>query len=217
MKGDTWMAWKKAAALVAIMFGFSTPGLASDFYVGAGVGLSSVNGETEDDINISRGFPSEISLRGLTFNDRDSTWRLFAGYQFHPRFAAEVGYSDLGQFDYDGSINVSGTLGIESWTFAGRWNVPVTDIVFLTGRAGFARANFDAKGEIGLIIIGGPIVIPPASTVPWKSPDNRWGVLFDFGVAWRMLPKWDLTLSYEQQRVKVQDVEALTLSVTFKP
>lgn len=153
----------KSLFLLFVLLGFSASGGAAEFYFGAGIGTSAVNGETEDDTTVSIGFPAEISLRGLTFNDGDSTWRLFAGYQFHPRFAAEVGYSDLGKFEYDSSINVSGTLGIETWTFAGRWNVPVTENVFLTGRAGFARANFDAKGKVDVIVVGGPIVLPPAS------------------------------------------------------
>jgi opacity protein-like surface antigen len=92
---------------------------------------------------------------GLTINscdDKDTAWKLFAGYRFHRNIAAELSYIQLGDFTanvtYLGtpiSINADGkAFGIAA---LGIW--PVSPQFDVFGKLGFLRTEVEATGTSG--------------------------------------------------------------------
>src|SRR5437870_8660702 len=92
---------KSAIAVFAVTASaFALPAAAqmnmSAFYVGASIGQSKFkNGCSGCD-------------------DKDTAWRLLAGYQFHPNFAAELGYHKLGEASGSGA-----TAKATAWELVG--------------------------------------------------------------------------------------------------
>ncbi|HEY9103307.1 outer membrane beta-barrel protein, partial [Chitinimonas sp.] len=73
---------KKQFSLLAIAAVLAAPAFADNFYVGGDVGSSKIEADAGNGFDISK---------------TDTTYSVFGGYQFHPNFAAEVAYRDLGK------------------------------------------------------------------------------------------------------------------------
>ena len=112
------------------------------FYAGAGIGY----GKAKDACDLSgTGFVG-------TCDDKDTNWNIFAGYQFHPNVAVELGYVDLGEVTASGAIggtpvNVSADanglelVGVASYPFATNFS--------LYGKAGVFLWDSDGSGRVG--------------------------------------------------------------------
>jgi OOP family OmpA-OmpF porin len=92
------------------------------FYAGGSIGQA----KTAD---WCTGAPSTVSC-----DDKDTAWKIFGGYQFHPNFAVELGYADLGSvkasgsdagvtFDITGKQTAWDLTGVASWPLANRFAV----------------------------------------------------------------------------------------------
>ncbi len=141
--------WAGATAL-ALM---STQAVAADegFYIGAGAGTFNVD---VDDVNGD----------GLDFDDDDTGFRGFGGWQFHKNFAVELGYTDggsasstVGDIDVDG-IEADIGIDVSGIDLALVGNLPIGDTFFAFGRVGMISwdADLDAviredDGEGGVI------------------------------------------------------------------
>jgi OOP family OmpA-OmpF porin len=110
-----------AAAAFAVPAGaqMRTPTLSSA-YIGGNIGQSKTHIDCD---------------AGLTCDDKDTSFKLFAGYQFNRNFAAEFGYTDLGK------AKVSGPGGTDefkatAWELSaiGAW--PIVDQFSIFGRLG---------------------------------------------------------------------------------
>jgi OOP family OmpA-OmpF porin len=84
---------------------FTGPTLAQDtgFYVGGALGQTSF----------------DVDCTGTTScDDKDSSWKIFGGYQFNKHFALEFGYADLGETTASVSVppfNVNLALEATVW------------------------------------------------------------------------------------------------------
>jgi OOP family OmpA-OmpF porin len=73
-------------------------------------------------------------------DDSESVWRLFGGYRAHRNFAAELGYTDLGE------MNIAGRgVNSSAWELVGLGIAPLTETVSLYGKLGAYRGT--AKGD----------------------------------------------------------------------
>lgn len=97
--------------LVGLLPWFATPVLAQEvgaYYGGLSVGQSRA---FFDEPGISnRLLPPGVASTGLSVDDRDFAYRVFGGYQFHPNFAVEAGYFDLGKTGFAASTSPPGSL-----------------------------------------------------------------------------------------------------------
>lgn len=101
------------------------------FYVGASAGRSSI----EDD----------IALPGLitsgTVDGRDTGYKIFVGYEFHPNFAMEVAVVDLGKARYSGMFGsatvTGGTVDVWGFNFSAVGILPVNPSFALFAKIGF--------------------------------------------------------------------------------
>ena len=137
-----------AAALALI----STPALAADegFYVGAGAGIFSAD-------------LGDIAP-GIGFDEDDTGFRGFGGWQFHNNFAVELGYVDGGKASATiGDIDLIGIeadldISVSGFDLSLVGSLPLGETFFAFGRAGVIKwdADLDAvlredDGEGGVI------------------------------------------------------------------
>ena len=114
----------------------------SAFYAGLSIGQSKFSDACEGSV------PAGFSV---TCDDKDTAWRIFGGYQFHPNFAVEIGYSDLGRAQATvSSGGLSGTAKVEATAFdavvVGSW--PINQAFSLYGKFGLyhGEAKLTASG-----------------------------------------------------------------------
>jgi OOP family OmpA-OmpF porin len=104
------------------------------FYVGAGVGSTTIDDDGFDDID---------------FDDSDTGFKLFGGYTFNRNFAIEVSYFDLGEasgslFDpFFGDIEFD--VGVSGLNAQAVGLLPLTETFSLFGKIGFASYDIDAE------------------------------------------------------------------------
>jgi len=100
----------------------------SPLYGGVGYGFTHLD-DSDNNFNAITGF-----------DDRDEAWSFFVGYKFSDNFAVEGGYSDLGDYDYDG-----GDLEVEAFTVDAVGILPVHERIDVFAKAGLARVKYDAE------------------------------------------------------------------------
>ncbi len=186
--------------------------------------------------------PSEISLNGLPFDDNDVAGQIFVRYEFIPRAGVEVGYWDLGEFENSNLVfGRTAKLSASEWYAEAFYRLPISRRFNVKGSLGAAYAEFDASGRTAVLGFGAfpplarlspDLVLPPAFVgvslnvlnpavyfaapleFPLASPDSEVGVILGVALEWQLTDRWALELSYDQHRIKVQDVESLSLGIS---
>lgn len=102
--------------------------------------------------------PPGAGITGLVTDRRDFAYRVFGGYQFHPNFAVEAGYFDLGKSGFTattsppGSLDASLKLRGVAVDLVGR--LPVVGSLSAIARVGaqyaVARERFTGTGVVGV-------------------------------------------------------------------
>lgn len=133
------------SAISAALLCGSMTAAAGEFYVGAGIGTSSIDVTASDFDGGS--FTSD------SFDDSDSTFRIFAGYNLNDSIAIEAGYTDLGSYSLAGSFDgsdpdlpagpTSATFDVTGWEFSAVGSLPLTEQISLLGRLGFIMWDTD--------------------------------------------------------------------------
>lgn len=96
-------------------------------YIGASGGVSTI----------------DETLNGVTFDDDDTAWQAFVGYDFSNAFGVEAGWVDMGEY------NVGATeLGIDGGTIALTGRMPIVPnwSVYIKGGAFFWETDSNAAG-----------------------------------------------------------------------
>ena len=142
--------------LAALMIAVAAPAQAQ-FYVGGMLGRSDASADRQgrDDAFLDLGFLSAST----SSHDKDTAYRVFAGYQFVPYFGLEAAYTDLGSTRFRTDVDPPGALAGESsvkgeeLTAVGRY--PIGEKFAVYGRAGvyFARTQttYRAEGSVELV------------------------------------------------------------------
>ena len=183
------------ASLLLAGAGSAAPPAAAQAYLGFGAGWS--------DYDQGNVIPDLISSGSF---DGDATgFKIYGGYRFHPNFAAELAYVDLGKASYSGNFFGTPVVGgsLETWGF----NVSVVGIVPL-GPA------FELFGKIGLLgweskardTTGG---------VPFSGEADDADVSFGLGLAVNVTRNVSLRAEWERFKA-VDDIDLWSLGLAFK-
>jgi OOP family OmpA-OmpF porin len=143
-----------ARALASVVFGV---GLAL-----SGFGALAQPAETGWYIGASFGqAKADVDCSGtIACDDKDSSWKIFGGYQINRNFAVELGYSDLGavtastpSFVLFPLVVPAANLEIEAtaWELVAVGSLPVTDGFSVFGKLGVYRADTDARVDFGAL------------------------------------------------------------------
>jgi OOP family OmpA-OmpF porin len=114
-----------------------TPSLSSA-YIGGGIGQS----KAKDGC-------TGIGGTGVSCDDKDTAWRIFAGYQFHRNVAAELGYTDLGKVSASGTGIGNAEIKSTAWDLSAILAWPVANQFSVFGRLGFYNAEAKLSGSLG--------------------------------------------------------------------
>jgi len=111
------------------------------FYAGLSLGQSKFGDECNQ-------------LPGFSCDDKDTAFRIFGGYQFHPNIGVELGYADLGKakFSTSGSGgSVSGEEKFTAWDLVAVGSYPIGTGFSVFGKLGlyYGKAEASANAAIG--------------------------------------------------------------------
>lgn len=183
------------------------------WYVGGNYGSSySVIDENEivDDL-LSSGF----TTTEFDTDERDTGYRIFAGYQLNPFFALEGGYFDLGRFDFKATTLPAGTLDgrieIEGFNLDLVGTMPLTERFSILGRIGAQRAEAkDRFRGTGSVNIFNPN--PEATDTNLKA---------GLGLQYSISPSLDVRLEAERYRINDAvgnrgDIDMLSAGLVYR-
>jgi len=151
------MRCRHLAVLVAIA---AAPAIAKEpalgFYVGAGAGVSSFRGDYASQVNQAYAGTGFTVDAATVTDDRDTAWKAYAGWRFHPYGAIEAAWLDFGEARTHYAIGVP---NIGAATRDGRYRVsgaeisalgivPIGDRATVYAKAGalFSQLKYDESG-----------------------------------------------------------------------
>ena len=176
---------------------------AAGFYLGAGVGYSTVRSDDP-----AYGYPGY-------FNDHETAWKVMAGVRPIPFVGAEAEYIDFGQPGHNGNPNVDGfdSHPRAAALFAvGYLPLPVPFFDFF-GKFGVARLNIDATTLVTPVCPQGTTACPQLAYFSRRDQtDNR--LAYGVGVQSKF---WGVAFRAEYERISSTfgDPDALTVSATW--
>jgi OOP family OmpA-OmpF porin len=140
-------------------------------------------------------------------DDKDTAWRIFGGYQFHPNIAVEIGYADLGRAQATVSFGgLSGTAKVEATAFdavaVGSWPL---------------NQAFSVYGKLGLY--HGEAKLTASGTGAGSSSDKDTGSDLTFGLGARYDFNRNIGVRAEWQRYNDfsgSDIDVLSLGVLYR-
>ena len=77
---------------------------------------------------------------GISCDDRDTAWKAFGGYQLNRNFAAELGYTNLGEFKASAG-GLTDNAKVNAWELSALAAWPFMNQFAVYGRLGAYRAN----------------------------------------------------------------------------
>ena len=181
------------AFIIAAFIAF--PALAQDtgFYVGGHLGQA--KGKDACD-----GFAGP----GVSCDDKDTSWKLLAGYRFSRNLALEAGYTNLGEMTARGP---GGTATREStaWELVGVGMLPMGNNFSLYGKAGVYRG--DTEGRLNTVLLTG--------TTDDKNTDLTFGagLQFDMTRNVALRAEWQRYKDMGGDQVGESDMDVLSLGV----
>ena len=199
---------KRIALALAVALGLaSMPTLAADpgFYVGAGIGQFS----TEiDELSLVEDGESESVPLG--FDDDDTGFKVFAGYQFLTWLGAEIGYVDGGTASESYSDPDLGSLKLEAdvsaLTIAAVGTLPIGDMFELYGKLGMAFW----EGDLAFTATGAICDELQAIGESCSASDSDDGEDFYYGIGAgiNIGERFNVRIEYEVFEIDPQDVDA---------
>jgi len=138
------------------------------WYIGAGVGSGQLNKS-----------PSDITgLGNATLDDNDTTWTVRGGWRFSPYGAVELGYYDLGRYEFDGTkfgVPVNGSARARSVGISLVGILPINNFD-IYGRIGYAHSELKLNANTELLT--------------GDRDDNQDEATYGAGVRWTFARNW---------------------------
>jgi OmpA-OmpF porin, OOP family len=169
------------------------------WYVGVSLGQTEVN----------------LDCAGTTAcDDKDSSWKIFAGYQFNRNFALEFGYIDLGEvtastpaigFIPPASVAIESTV----WELVAVGMLPLAERFSLYGKLGLYRADTDI--EVNFVSLGSV-----------TDSDSNTDLTFGIGVRFDITPRLGVRLEWQRYSsvsaadFDEGDVDVMSLGVAWR-
>jgi OmpA-OmpF porin, OOP family len=168
-----------ALFLLSALFAGSAWSQNAGFYAGAALGQVQ-HKDTCEDANIS-------------CDDKDTAWKILAGYQFNRHLAVEAGYADLGKSSASGvvsGVTASASFEVTAWELVGIGSFPVMDRLSLYGKLGVYRAETEARGTASV----------PGITATTNEKDTNSDVTFGFGARYDITRNLGVRAEWQRYR-----------------
>jgi OOP family OmpA-OmpF porin len=165
----------------------------SFYYGGLSAGQSQTNLEADHITQSQTG--NVLTITDISRNDRDTAYKLFAGYQFNEYYALEAGYFSLGKPHFTATTSPAGTLDgevkLRGWNMDLIGLLPLTERFSLMGRVGAHRAKASDQFQ-------GTGAVVPASPSPSESYTSY---KFGAGMQYAITPSLLVRAEFERYRV----------------
>ena len=208
--------FKKLAAIGLMAGALGTSGAASaQWYIGGGAGKSKIDTDNTgiDSTIRSSGFATSTT----TSDERDTGYKIFGGYQFHPNFAGEVSYANLGKFSTFTTTTGPAATGVGEIKIDNTWSFDLLGIAPLGN-------NFSIFGRAGLLYSEtkqSATLTGPGGTVSVAFKDNDWNWKLGIGAGYEFTPQFGVRAEWERYRVSDGlgghgDLDLFSVSARFK-
>lgn len=197
---------------VAVFLSLVAAGVSAEqgagWYVGAGLG------QTKADVDCTADYSAIFADISCDADDKDSAWKLFAGYQVTRNAAIEFGFVDMGEFTIDGTDSFFGstraTAEGDGFTITGVGSMPV-------------GTGVDLIGKIGLLMWNVDTTIATSNFGSASEDDSGTDLTFGFGAAINLGRNAALRLEWERfsdvgddDTTGQSDVDMLSASVLLR-
>jgi OOP family OmpA-OmpF porin len=164
----------------------------SGWYVGGGIGQSKI------DVDITGTAP------GTTVDDKDTSFRIFGGYQINRHFGVELGYSQLGEVSGNEPGLGSFTVESKAWDLVGVGILPVADKFSLVGKIGVYKADSDLSDS--------------SASASDSNSDLTYGVgvQYDFSRNLGLRAEWQQYKKVGGDNIGESDVDVMGISVLYR-
>ena len=158
----------------------------ADAYIGGGMGRS--------DVDVSDG--------GISFDDTDTGWKIFAGYKFNEYYSVEGAWVDIGDFDDNQYVSLFGmvvpvSLEIDGFAVSGIGSYPIGDSAAVFGRLGVWSWNSDA------------------SVFGFSSSEDGTDVIFGLGGIYNFTDALGVRAEWERYKAGGDDADLISISGVF--
>ena len=196
MSGSKWLG---ACAGLALACSMSSPVMAqqSGFYVGGSLGQSEASGFCSDLRSVFTGVSA--------CDEKDTGFKIFAGYQVNRNFAIEGSYVDYGEFTARATVPpgvlVTGSADATAFGVAGLGILPVSDRFSLFGKVGLLMT------DIGATVSGGGVTV--------SESDDETGLQFGVGVLFNFTNNIGIRAEWERNDEAEIDMLSAGIQVRF--
>jgi OOP family OmpA-OmpF porin len=200
------------AALAALV---SPLAMADDMGWYGGVNAGQSRAKIDDARITSNLLGSGFATTSITDDNRDTGYKLFAGYKFNRNFALEGGYFDLGRFGFTATTVPAGTLNgsirLRGVNLDAVGILPLNDKFSVFGRLGLNHAEArDSFSGTGAVTVTNPS--------PSKSDTN---IKFGAGLQYDFNQSLGMRLEAERHRIddavgNKGDVDLVSVGLVFR-
>lgn len=160
-------------------------------YIGVGAGRSSTRFDSGD-------FSLNSAAVSESQDDRDTAYKIFAGYDFTRNWAVEGGYAHLGKptFNYSGTGVLAGTSGQAeaketAWFLAGKGTWPINDQFNVFGKLGASWNKLETTASSNSALLN------TLGGLPRTDSHNKTDVYAGIGAEYLFNKQVGLRLEYE--------------------
>lgn len=156
----------------------------------------------------------------ISCDDKDTAWRLFAGYQFNRNLAIEAGYADLGKSTASatefvpgiGTIRADAKFEASAWDLAAVGILPLASQFSIYGKLGiyYGEVKASGTGTAGALV------------VPVSAKDTTTDLTFAFGAGFDITRNFGLRAEYQKYKdmggndTGKSDVDVLSIGVLYR-
>ena len=172
----------------------------AQWYAGASLGQSKMK-------------DASSQLVGTSFEDTDTAFKVYGGYQFHRNVGVEFGYINFGTFKGSGSDPTFGTLS-DNWkanginvSAVGTW--PLANEFSLLGKLGFTRWSVDDKFSVG--------------AASGSAKENGIDLSLGIGAQYAFAKQWAVRAEYEvfknvgkEATTGKSDIDVLSIGAVYR-
>lgn len=157
------------------------------FYAYGSAGWTESSRKSEGDAVVS----NLVTAYTSTADEKDTGYKLQAGYRFNRYIALEGGYVDLGKYNYKAASTApvatrDVTVKADGWTLGAVGSLSVTDSLALIGKAGLVA--YEMKHHCN------------GTGIPCSNPDrskNDTSLYYGVGADWNFSGNWFARAEYE--------------------
>lgn len=158
-------------------------------------------GQSDIDDEITAGLITSGSVDG-----KDTAWKIFGGYMFHPNFGVEAAYIDLGEVTYSGEFFGSpvtgGKVEVSGFNISALGNYPVSEQFSVFGKIGLFIWDAEASD-----ITGG---------APFSTKEDGTDISFGLGVGYNFTRNLGIRAEWERFEASEADANLISIGLLWR-